>query len=41
MFDLYDEFRKLIAALDKQHIDYALCGGIAMAVYDHPRARSI
>jgi len=38
MFDLYDEFRKLIAALDEQQIDYALCGGIAMAVYDHPRA---
>ena len=38
MFDLYDEFRKLIAALDERQIDYALCGGIAMAVYDHPRA---
>jgi len=38
MFDLYDEFRRLIAALDEQQIDYALCGGIAMAVYDHPRA---
>jgi hypothetical protein len=38
MFDLYDEFRKLIAALDEQQIDYALCGGIAMAVYDRPRA---
>jgi len=38
MFDLYDEFRKLIAALDEQQIDYALCGGIAMAVYNHPRA---
>ena len=38
MFDLYDEFRKLLAALDEQQIDYALCGGIAMAVYDRPRA---
>src|SRR5258705_984096 len=38
MFDLYDEFRKLIAMLDEQQIDYALCGGIAMAVYDRPRA---
>jgi hypothetical protein len=38
MFDLYDEFRKLIAVLDEQQIDYALCGGIAMAVYDRPRA---
>ena len=38
MFDLYDEFRRLIAALDAQQIDYALCGGIAMAVYSRPRA---
>jgi len=38
MFDLYDEFRKLIAALHEQQIDYALCGGMAMAVYDRPRA---
>lgn len=38
MFDLYDELRKLIAALDEQQIDYALCGGLALAVYDLPRA---
>jgi hypothetical protein len=38
MFDLYHEFRKLIAELDKHQVDYALCGGIAMAVYGHPRA---
>ena len=38
MLDLYDEFRKLIAALDEHQIDYALCGGIAMAIYDRPRA---
>jgi hypothetical protein len=38
MFDLYDEFRKLIAALDEHQIDYALCGGLAMAIYDRPRA---
>ena len=38
MFDLYYEFRKLIAALDEHQIDYALCGGIAMAIYDRPRA---
>lgn len=38
MFDLYDEFRKLIAALDEHQIEYALCGGLAMAVYDHARA---
>jgi hypothetical protein len=38
MHDLYDEFRLLIEALDEQRVEYALCGGIAMAVYDHPRA---
>ena len=38
MFDLYDEFHKLIDGFQKRQIDYALCGGIAMAVYDHPRA---
>jgi hypothetical protein len=38
MFDLYYEFRKLIEALDEEQVEYALCGGLAMAVYDHPRA---
>lgn len=38
MFDLYDELRKLIAALEVHKIEYALCGGLAMAVYDHARA---
>jgi hypothetical protein len=37
MFDLYEEFQKLIGALDERQIDYALCGGMAMAVYDRPR----
>jgi hypothetical protein len=38
MLDLYEELRSLIGALDQHEIDYALCGGIALAVYDHPRA---
>ena len=38
MHDLYDEFRLLIGALDEQGVEYALCGGIAMAEYDRPRA---
>ena len=38
MLDLYEELRSLIAALDQHEIDYALCGGIALAIYDHPRA---
>jgi hypothetical protein len=38
MLDLYEELRTLIRALDEHEIDYALCGGIAMAIYNHPRA---
>lgn len=38
MLDLYDELRNLIAALDEHEIQYALCGGIAMAIYNRPRA---
>ena len=38
MLDLYEELRKLIAALDSNEIDYALCGGIAMAIHGRPRA---
>ena len=38
MFDLYEEFRQLISKLDDGNLDYALCGGLAMAVYDHARA---
>jgi hypothetical protein len=35
---LYDELRDIIDALDRNRIDYALCGGIAMAVHGSPRA---
>ena len=38
MLDLYDEFRRLLTVLEQQSIDYALCGGIAMAVHGAPRA---
>src|SRR5437762_13542553 len=38
MLDLYEELRSVIAALDSHKIGYALCGGIAMAVYGRPRA---
>jgi len=37
LFDLYEELRKITSALDERNIPYALCGGLAMAVYDHPR----
>lgn len=37
--DLVDELRKLVAGLDEQEIDYALCGGgMAMGVYGLARA---
>ena len=36
--DILDELKAVTAALDRNEIDYALCGGLAMAVYDLPRA---
>lgn len=38
MLDLYEELRKLISALEEHKIEYALCGGVAMAVHNYPRA---
>ena len=38
MLDLYDEFKALISALAIRKIVYALCGGLAMAVYGVQRA---
>jgi hypothetical protein len=37
MLDIYDEFRNLVAVLDEHEINYALCGGMAMAVHERPR----
>ncbi len=36
--DILDELKKLTDYLNKDNIDYALCGGLAMAVYALPRA---
>ena len=36
--DLLDELTKLLARLKEEKIDFALCGGLAMAVYAFPRA---
>ncbi len=36
--DLLNELKEIIAALNEQGIEYALCGGLAMAVYALPRA---
>src|SRR5918995_537638 len=38
MFDLFNEFRSLVAALDRNQIDYALCGGLALAIHGRARA---
>lgn len=38
MATLYDELRDLITALNGEGIEYALCGGIAMAIHGRPRA---
>lgn len=36
--DLIDELKRLITRLNEENIEYALCGGLAMAVYALPRA---
>jgi hypothetical protein len=36
--DLYDEFTTLIGVLEAAHADYAVCGGLAMAIHGFPRA---
>jgi hypothetical protein len=36
--DILEELKAVTGALDRESIDYALCGGLAMAVYDLPRA---
>jgi hypothetical protein len=36
--DLLEELKSLISKLDSEGIEYALCGGLAMAIYAMPRA---
>ncbi len=36
--DILDELKKLAKELEDKGIDYALCGGLAIAVYARPRA---
>jgi hypothetical protein len=38
MLDLYAELKSLITRLNEFKIDYALCGGLALALYGIPRA---
>jgi hypothetical protein len=36
--DILDELKKLTTKLNEEKIEYALCGGLAMAIYALPRA---
>jgi hypothetical protein len=38
VLDLYEELVALIDALESKRIDYAVCGGLAMAIWGLPRA---
>ena len=38
MFDVYAELKRIINALNESRIDYAVCGGWAMAIHGVPRA---
>jgi hypothetical protein len=35
--DLYEELLGLVDALTRGGVDYAICGGIALAIHGHPR----
>ncbi len=36
--DLITELEALVTALDREGVDYALCGGLALGLHGHPRA---
>lgn len=38
MIDITNELQILISKLDEGRIEYALCGGLALAIYEKPRA---
>lgn len=38
MLDLIEEFRALTDALEDAGVEFAVCGGLAVAVHAHPRA---
>ena len=38
MIDITNELQILISKLDEGGIEYALCGGLALAIYEKPRA---
>lgn len=38
MADIFEEFQNLIKKINQEQIDYAVCGGWAMAIHGAPRA---
>lgn len=38
MMSILSEFERLVAALDRSGIDYAVCGGLALTIHGFPRA---
>lgn len=38
IFDIDAELEAIAAAFESQGIDYAICGGVAVAIHGHPRA---
>ncbi len=38
MLDIFEELKAITAILEERRIDYALCGGLAMAVHGRARA---
>ena len=38
MLDLVEEFRGLTSALEAASVEFAVCGGLAVAIHAHPRA---
>ena len=38
MLDIYEEFSLLVKEFEKNSIDYALCGGLAVSVHGFVRA---
>lgn len=38
MLDLIDELRSLARALEREEVEFAVCGGLAVAIHARPRA---
>jgi len=38
LLDLLEEFRSILSALEAAEIEFAVCGGLAVAIHAHPRA---